>query len=81
MTSNLGIYRSANGPIREHGALRAPQRADAMLERGDIEGAAVWRRIVKGRKNCSEPSPGQARRHTSRWKGEIFPDAPSVTVS
>ena len=36
--------------IREHGAavtLEAAQRADAMLEKGDMEGAAVWRRVLK----------------------------------
>ena len=27
-------------------APEAAQRADAMLERGDMEGAAVWKRIV-----------------------------------
>ncbi len=43
MTSDLDIYRSANVLIREHGedaALEAAQRADAMLERGDLEGQA-----------------------------------------
>ena len=43
MTSDLDIYRSAQVLIREHGAdaaLDAAQRADAMLERGDMEGRA-----------------------------------------
>ena len=65
MTSNLGIYRSANAPIREHGedaALQAPQRADAMLEKGDIEGAAVCRQIVKAAKELqrAQPRPSEA---------------------
>ena len=50
MTSDLDIYRTANVLIREHGedaALEAAQRADAMLERGDMEGAAVWRRVLR----------------------------------
>ena len=50
MTSDLDIFRSASVLIREHGdgaALEAAQRADALLERGDMEGAAVWRRIVR----------------------------------
>ena len=50
MTSDLDIYRTASVLIREHGkgtALEAAQRADAMLERGDKEGAAVWRRVLK----------------------------------
>ena len=47
---DLDIFRSASVLIREHGkdaALEAAQRADAMLERGDMNGAAVWKRIVK----------------------------------
>ncbi len=50
MTSDLDIFRTANVLIREHGddaALEAAQRADAMLEKGDMEGAAVWRRVLK----------------------------------
>ncbi len=49
MTSDLDIFRSANVLIREHGkdaALEAAQRADAMLERGDMDGCTVWKRIV-----------------------------------
>ncbi len=48
MTSDLDIYRSAAVLVREHGedaALEATQRADAMLEKGDLEGHAVWKRI------------------------------------
>ncbi len=43
MIPDLDIYRSANVLIREHGedaALEAAQRADAMLEKGYMEGAA-----------------------------------------
>ena len=50
MISDLDIYRSANVLIREHGkdaALEAAQRADAMLEKGDLGGQAVWKRIVR----------------------------------
>ena len=50
MTSDLDIYRSAQVLIREHGddaALEAAQRADGMLERGDMEGCAVWKRVLK----------------------------------
>ena len=49
MPSEIDIYRSANILIREHGdgaALEAAQCADAMLERGDMEGAAVWKRVL-----------------------------------
>ena len=50
MLSDLDIYRSANVLIREHGedaTIVAAQRADAMLERGDLDELAVWKRIVK----------------------------------
>ena len=50
MTSDLDIYRSANILIREHGkdaAIEAAKHADAMLDKGDLEGQAVWQRIVR----------------------------------
>ncbi len=64
MTSDIDIFRSASVLIREHGedaALEAAQLADAMLERGDMEGAAVWRRIVKAVEEMQreERWPGQ----------------------
>ena len=49
MTSNLDIYRTANVLIREHGedaALEAAQRADAMLEKGSVDGQRVWKRVL-----------------------------------
>jgi hypothetical protein len=64
VTSNLDIYRTASVLIREHGedaALEAAQRADAMLERGDLEGAAVWRRVLKAVEEMQrkERAPGE----------------------
>ncbi len=50
MISDLDIYRSANVIIRQHGEdapIEAAMRADTMLERGDLDGYAVWKRIVK----------------------------------
>ena len=50
MISDLDIYRSASVLIRQHGEdspTEAAMRADAMLERGDLDGYAVWKRIVK----------------------------------
>ena len=47
MTSDLDIFGSAQVLFREHGedaAQEATQRADAMLEKGDMEGVAVWKR-------------------------------------
>jgi hypothetical protein len=50
MTSDLDIYRSANVLVKQHGEdapIEAAQRADAMLEAGDLDGHAVWLRIVR----------------------------------
>ena len=50
MISDLDIYRSANVLIRQHGEdapIEAAMRADAMLERGDLDEYAVWKRMVK----------------------------------
>ncbi len=50
MISDLDIYRGASILIREHGEdaeLKAAMRADAMLARGDLEGLAVWKRILR----------------------------------
>ncbi len=46
---NLDIYRSAKLLIDQHGdeaPIHAAMRADELLDRGDLDGAAVWRRIV-----------------------------------
>ncbi len=60
MILDLDIFRSANVLIREHGEdapLEAAQRADAMLERGDMEGAAVWKRVLCAIKALTETRP------------------------
>ena len=49
MVNDVGIARAANILRRQHGAeaaaLHAAMRADELLDAGDTEGAAVWRRI------------------------------------
>ncbi len=50
MTSDLDIYRSANLLIKRHGEdalIHAAMKADAMLEKGDLDGCAVWKRILR----------------------------------
>ena len=64
MIRDLDIYRSANVLIREHGeeaAIEAAMRADAMLAKGDLEGQAVWKRIVKAVEEIQrmEPAPSE----------------------
>ena len=50
MTSRMDIWRAAKLLIDQHGAdapIRAAQRADELLARGDVEGQAVWKRILR----------------------------------
>ncbi len=50
MTSDLEIYRSAQALIKQHGEdapIRAAMKADAMLDKGDLDGYAVWERILR----------------------------------
>ncbi len=47
---NLDIYRSANLLVQHHGEdapIKAAMRADATLEAGDLDGYAVWKRILR----------------------------------
>ncbi len=67
MTSDLDIYRSANELIKQHGDaadIEAAMRADKCLAAGDMEGEAVWLRIVKAIEELlSEERPGDAEVH------------------
>ncbi len=50
MILDLDIYRTANLLVKQHGRdapIHAAMRADAMLDKGDLDGYAVWSRIVK----------------------------------
>ena len=49
MTSDLDIYRTASVLIREYredAALEAAQSADAMLEKGCLDGQKIWKRVL-----------------------------------
>ena len=65
MTSDRDSYRTATVLIREHGKdadLEAAQRADAMLERGSLDGQRVWKRVLAAVKEIQrrEPREGEA---------------------
>ncbi len=65
MTSELDFYRTADVLIREHGedaALEAAQRADAMLEKGSLDGQRVWKQVLAAVKEIwrQEPRAGEA---------------------
>jgi hypothetical protein len=49
MTSDIDICRTANLMIRGHGedaSTEAAMRADQMLDKGDVDGKAVWLRVL-----------------------------------
>ena len=50
MTSDLDIYRAANLLIKRYGEdapIHAAMSADAMMAKGDLDGFAVWKLIMK----------------------------------
>lgn len=50
MTAEIDIWRTAHFHLKrygEHAGTEATQRADRMAKNGDLEGEAVWRRVVK----------------------------------
>ena len=66
MTLDLDIYRSANLLMKQHGQdapSHAAMRADAMLEAGDLDGYAVWKRILRAVEELrtEEPTKGTIR--------------------
>ncbi len=61
MTSSLDIYRTANALVKQHGQdvpIHAAMRADA----GDLDGYAVWKRILRAVEELqgTAPKPGEA---------------------
>ncbi len=64
MASDLDINRTANVLIPEHGedaALGAVQRADAMLEKGCLDGQRVWKRVLAAEAESSIGTTTQPR--------------------
>ena len=60
MTSDLDIYRAANVLVREHGdeaPIHAAMRHDELLEAGDMDGCAVWKRIIRAVKELLAKNP------------------------
>ena len=59
--SDLDIWRSANLLVQQHGDqadLEAAQRADDMLDRGDMNGRRVWLDILEKVKELQRVEPG-----------------------
>ncbi len=65
MIPDLDIYRAAQVLVKQHGEdapFEAAMRADAMLASGDLDGYAVWKRILRavGELQGKEPKSGEA---------------------
>ncbi len=61
MISDLDVYRSAKLLVDRHGdeaSIHAAMRVDAMLDKGDMEGRAVWLRILQAIRELLDTRPG-----------------------
>ena len=50
MTSNLDIYRTAKVLVDQHGEdapIHAAMTADELMAKGDLDGQAIWKLILK----------------------------------
>ncbi len=60
MTSDLDVYRAANLLVKRHGQdtpIEAAMGANAMLDKGDLGGYAVWKRILRAVGELQETAP------------------------
>ena len=64
MLDQIDIYRTANLMIRRHGnqaQIEAALKADALLDAGDVEGSATWRKVLKAIQELQrDRRPGEA---------------------
>ena len=60
--SEIDIWRSANELIKQYGAdasIHAAMKTDELLAKGDLDGAAVWRRIVRAVEDLQADKPSK----------------------
>ncbi len=65
MTPELDIYRAANALINQHGRdapIETAMRVDAMLNKGDMDGYAVWKRIRRAAEELDGTAPDAGER-------------------
>ena len=58
---DLDIFRSATVPVKRRGMavpIHAAMRADELLEKGDLSGCAVWRRVLRAVEELRTTVPG-----------------------
>ncbi len=60
MISDLDIYRSAKVIINQYGKdaqIHSTMRASAMLDKGDLDGYAMWKRILRAVEELQREAP------------------------
>ena len=60
MISDLDIYRSAKVIMKQHGKdaqIHSTKRASAMLEAGDLDGYATWKRVLRAVEELQRAAP------------------------
>ncbi len=60
----LGLFVLANLLVKQHGPdapIHAAMKADTMLDKGDLDGYAVWKRILRAVEELqgTAPKPGE----------------------
>ncbi len=65
MTSDIDIYRAAGVIINKYGKyahIHSTKRASAMLDKGDMDAYAMWKRILRAVEELqgAVPKPGEA---------------------
>ena len=62
MIHDLDIWQSANVLVKRHGQdapIHAAMRADELLEVGDLDGLAVWKRVLRAVEELQGAAPGR----------------------
>ena len=60
MIPDIDIWRSARVLVKQHGEdapIEAAMKADAMLEEGDLDGYATWKRILRAVEELQGTAP------------------------
>ncbi len=60
MISELDIHHSAQVLVKQHGQdapIHAAMRADELLEAGDLDGCAVWKRVLRAVEELQRVEP------------------------
>ena len=79
MISERDTWAAANILIKKYGddaELRAAERADEMLDQGDIDGQRIWLRILEAVKRLTDTEPPKNTRLHSTERSITYPQRP-----